>query len=116
MPLLINEQANSYKELLVKVARALDLKLETDGLTVYEPGQFKIVQDSVTEAQRWSLGPNGETMRDGERFDTELASKFKTIGKTTYMLGTDGKWRRAADKTWVLLAKPDTEPMSEADR
>lgn len=115
MALELHLAANTHAELC-------DKALATLGITANDaegkPIRFAPVtpQQTVNMAQAWTLGPNGETLFLGNRFDTELAERYKFIGHTVYMFGKDGIWRRAAEKTWVKLQNATTEPLSEADR
>lgn len=115
MPVELHLSANSHAELCDKALFALGITaLDAEGKPVrFAPAT---AQETVSLAQAWTLGPNGETLFLGRRFDTELAERYKIIGRTVYMLGKDGSWRRAAEKTWVKLQNPATEPQSEADR
>lgn len=115
MALELHLSANSHAELCDKALFALGITaLDAEG----KPVRFAppTAQETVNLAQAWALGPNGETLFLGRRFDTELAERYKFIGRTVYMLGKDGVWRRAAEKTWVKLQQSATEPQSEADR
>lgn len=109
MPVELHLQANTHAELCDKALFALGIQaLDADG----KPARFAPAtpQESINLAQAWTLGPNGETLFLGQRFDTELAEKYKVIGRNVYMLGKDGQWRRAAAKTWVKL-DPNVEPV-----
>lgn len=108
MPIELHLQANTHAELCDKALYHLGITpLDSEG----RPTRFAppSPQETVSLAQAWTLGPNGETMFLGQRFDTELAEKFKIIGREVFMLGKDGLWRRAAAKTWVKL-DPNVEP------
>lgn len=115
MALELHLSANSHAELCDKALFALGITtLDADGKPVrFAPPS---AQETVTLAQAWTLGPNGETLFLGGRFDTELAERYKVIGRTVYMLGKDGAWRRAGEKNWIKLQNPAVEPESEADR
>lgn len=108
MPLELHLSANSHAELCDKALFALGITaLDAEGKPVrFAPPS---AQETVSLAQAWTLGPNGETLFLGQRFDTELAQKYKIIGREVYMLGVDNIWRRAAAKTWVKL-DPNVEP------
>lgn len=115
MPLELHLSANSHAELCDKALFTLGITaLDSEGKPVrFAPPS---AQETVSLAQAWTLGPNGETLFLGRRFDTELAERYNIIGRTVYMLGKDGNWRRAGDKSWVKLQNTGAEPQSEADR
>lgn len=115
MPVELHLSANTHAELCDKAMAALGIAVHDDkGNRMYFAPPTP--QQTVSLAQAWTLGPNGETLFLGNRFDTELAERYKVIGRTVYMLGKDAIWRRAADKTWVKLQNPSAEPQTEADR
>ncbi len=69
--------------------------------TPLDPATVARISAETEAATHWSLGPNGEAMRDGKQIGTELGEKFIFLGKLVTMV-------RKSDKACLLLKNDDS--------
>jgi hypothetical protein len=64
---------------------------------------------------RWTLGPGGAVLRDGNHMAGGVASQLMLYSDTMYALGTNGTWWRFAGTHWVDVGGDPSASQASAD-